>query len=772
MKQHLNFSWEYVPEFKTEYLYSFPNTSTLVDIPHITHKIPTNYFDESIFFHKVIYRKLFQYDQKDKTVILNFDGFMVEADIYLNGINLGHYVSGYRKVSIDISEHIKKENELIVVLDSSENKDVPPFGYAVDYLTFGGIYREVYLDIHEKVYINALRVSGDMNGNIQIYNEIVNPNKEDLRIRYELYFSDSKVSEFNTPIFKYLSPKLWSVDNPNLYTLKAIVEYKDKVITEEVRFGFRSIYVEKSGLYLNDKKVHLMGLNRHQSYPYIGYSATKGLQYEDADILKYVMGVNVVRTSHYPQSKHFLDRCDEIGLLIINEIPGWQHIGNSSKWKEEYYAFVESMVKEEYNHPSLIMHGVRIDESKDDHELYLKGNEIAHRLDKSRPTIGVRNFKNSELLEDIYGYNDFICADMGVGLINPRKAKKNNKPYLVTEYLGHMEPTKSYDNSAQREHHALRHFKVINDNFKHYKNSLGAIGWCAFDYYTHKDFGSGDHICYHGVFDMFRNKKAAYSAYASQTDNFPVLEFISSITPGDKKEANIGKLYIATNADYIDMYRNDIFVKRFYLSFKEFKNLKHPPVVIDDYVGEAFSDTRFKKKDKKRIANILGYVSCYGFSHMKLSHLFVLGYLMIKYHLKYQDLVDLWNKEVASWGGMVKVFTFNAYKDNKLMMSKKLGPSLKFDLDIKPYKTILNHSDTYDMTSVHISMIDEYNNVCVYADRVVEIECKGDIELLSPNKVSLPGGCTTAYVRSLKKGEGTLIIKVDNIAKEIKFIIK
>ena len=226
---------------------------------------------------------------------------------------------------------------------------------------------------------------------------------------------------------------------------------------------------------LNGKKIKLVGLNRHQSYPYVGYAMPKSAQEDDANILKYEAGVNIVRTSHYMQSEHFLNRCDEIGLLVINEIPGWQHISKKEVWRNKHYQNVEQMVIEEYNHPSLVGHGVRIDESQDDHELYLKSNEIVHSLDSTRQTLGVRNFKNSELLEDIYAYNDFVCSDMTKGLDNPKKIKTKNHPYLVSEYLGHMEPTKATDSSKQRIYHALRHALVINDNFKY--DNICSFSW-------------------------------------------------------------------------------------------------------------------------------------------------------------------------------------------------------------------------------------------------------------------------------------------------------
>ena len=160
----------------------------------------------------------------------------------------------------------------------------------------------------------------------------------------------SKTDEFDVP-----KVDKWSISSPNLYTLKTVILENGQ--TYETRFGFRDIRFDNTGFYLNDEKIKLVGLNRHQGYPYIGYAASKSLQEDDADLLKYEVGVNVVRTSHYPQSEHFLSRCDEIGLLVVNEIPGWQHLSESPKWREQCYINTEMMVKTERNHPSLIAHG-------------------------------------------------------------------------------------------------------------------------------------------------------------------------------------------------------------------------------------------------------------------------------------------------------------------------------------------------------------------------------------------------------------------------------
>ena len=199
---------------------------------------------------------------------------------------------------------------------------------------------------------------------------------------------------------------------------------------------------------VNDKLIKIRGANRHQSYPYVGYAMPKRAQYEDAELIK-ELGFNAVRTSHYPQSPDFLDKCDELGLLVFEEIPGWQNVGDES-WQAIAVENVKDMIIRDKNHPSIILWGVRINESGDYHDFYTKTNEIAHELDPYRQTGGVRCFPHSELLEDVYTYNDFVNTGGDTYLRNKCDVTASSKPYLVTEYGGHMFPTKSFDNETRR----------------------------------------------------------------------------------------------------------------------------------------------------------------------------------------------------------------------------------------------------------------------------------------------------------------------------------
>ncbi|HEY9012868.1 MAG TPA: glycoside hydrolase family 2 TIM barrel-domain containing protein, partial [Devosia sp.] len=355
-------------------------------------------------------------------------------------------------------------------------------------------------------------------------------------------------------------------------------------------FGFRTVEFTTEGFLLNGKPLKLRGLNRHQSFPYSGYALGRAAQERDAEILKHELHLNIVRTSHYPQSTWFLDHCDRIGLLVFEEIPGWQHIGGEG-WKAESVENVRRMITRDWNHPSIIIWGVRINESQDDHEFYLETNRLARELDKTRQTGGVRYITDSELLEDVYTMNDFILGNEELGGNRPRTALRpisettglqKPVPYMITEFGGHMYPTKSNDQEQRQAEHVRRHLEVLDAAYGN-PGISGAIGWCAFDYNTHKDFGSGDRICHHGVMDMFREPKFAAYVYASQCEPHEEV-ILKPVTFWARGERNIGgvlPLIVLTNCDEVEFEYGDLPAKRIGPDRENFPHLPHAPVVID-----------------------------------------------------------------------------------------------------------------------------------------------------------------------------------------------
>lgn len=773
---HINFEWKYTPSFNEDYLKpDFDDSSfELVNIPHSNITIPYNNFDEKIYQFESCYRKqiwINKIGNKEK-IYIKFNGVMTYAKVYLNGHYIGEHKGGYTPFRLDLTEHaiLGSYNTLVVYVDSREIDYIPPFGFVVDYLTYGGIYREVSLEYCNITYIETIgiRTKDVLTENPKVFLDLYIHNGdrkakvlnckfkiiEDENIIYEFHNNlnlnnqvNEKITVNENLVEISQSIKLWGIDNPNLYNLKVELIEDEKIVDEHyMRFGFRDINFKTNGFYLNGEKVKLQGLNRHQSFPYVGYAMPKSAQYKDAEILKYDLGVNIVRLSHYPQSNHFMDRCDEIGLLVFDEIPGWQHIGNKD-WQEVSLQNVREMILKDINHPSVIIWGVRINESQDLDEFYIKTNQLARELDDSRPTGGVRNIAESNLLEDVYTYNDFVHTGKNQGLNSKKKITKTDKPYMITEYNGHMFPTKKFDNESHRIEHALRHLNVI-EAMQRDNQILGSIGWCMFDYNTHKEFGSGDKICYHGVMDMYRIPKDAAYVYGSQQDKIPVMHIASSLNIGEYEGSLLEDIYVFTNCDYIKLYKNGEFIKVFYPSKDLYPNLNHPPIIIDDLIGDAIKENeKFSVADSKIVKDILINVSKNGID-LSLIDKLKMAWIFFKYKMNMGHAEDLYTKYFGGWGDAATDYIFEGFIEEKSVLkttkSQVLNPSLLMTVDSK----LLVEDATYDTTRIVVNLLDDWGNNIIYGNDSIIIETEGPIELIGPKVISLIGGSIGFWVKT------------------------
>jgi len=767
---HLNFDWKFgvyqeshLKGFKIESLKS-------VDIPHNAVDILYSHFDETMthglfsYFKKVMIPE----EDRNKTYHLTFEGVGHRAVIYINQIEVFEHLGGYTPFTINITDYVVcgVENTIFVLVDTTENPRIPPFGGVVDYLGYGGIYREVKLEILEKFHIKDVFVEQYGKPIFIIHVELSAPTGHlDLILKDPLghivYHKKIEVSSHKIKYTIQLSEvELWSLNLPNLYELNVKL-LNDHIIDEQtLNFGIREAIFKNDGFYLNGNKIKIRGLNRHQSYPYVGYAMPKNAQIEDADILKFELGLNLVRTSHYPQSKHFLDRCDKIGLLVFEEIPGWQHIGEK-EWKEVSYQDVKDMVIRDRNHPSIILWGVRINESPDDHDFYKKTNEIARSLDPSRQTGGVRNFQFSEFLEDVYTYNDFSHTGKNRGL-DLKKKVTNDVPYLVTEFNGHMFPTKRYDSESHRIEHAKRHLNVLNSMMEPNNKIAGAIGWCMADYNTHQEFGSGDKICHHGVLDMFRIPKVASYAYMQEGINKPFLEVSSTMNIGEYPGGNLEEVYVFTNLDFIKLYKNDEYIKTFYPNRKRYKHLNHPPIVIDDFVGERLAKNEtIESKDAESVKAIFRAIVKHG-NNLSLKHKLKMLMLMKKYKLTRDDGVKLFFKYFGGWGTSEVTYKIEGYQKNQLIKTIYKSNNKLFKYSLETNNRQLKIEETYDVKRFIVRKINQNQELIPFAFDLLEIRCEGSIELIGPNKISLIGGAIGFYVKTKSKGKGRIEVFAEN----------
>ena len=793
MRQYINDNWVFTEQFSDGLIQEMGMASQMepVRIPHTCKETPFHYFDEHIYQMVSGYQRMLyaEEDWEGKAVLLTFDGVGHDSTVYLNGEEIGRHHCGYTAFTLDLSEklHYGEENLLTVRVDSREDLNVPPFGFVIDYMTYGGIYRDVYVDIKEPVYLTELFLKSQSLNFKERTAELVTQvgmNRDELGLFVRQSIKNKRSGERDvlgecsigsgtlTLCYALSEVDFWDTEHPHLYEIKTeLIGGGEVMETIDSRFGFRKAEFKEDGFYLNDKKLKLRGLNRHQSYPYVGYAMPESMQKLDADILKKELGVNAVRTSHYPQSHYFLDRCDELGLLVFTEIPGWQHIGDS-EWKNQAVENVRDMILQYRNHTSIILWGVRINESQDDDEFYVRTNEMAHKLDDSRPTGGVRAIKKSSLLEDVYTYNDFVHDGKNRGCEKKSVVTSDvKKPYLISEYNGHMYPTKNFDCEEHRVEHALRHVRVL-DAVAGEEDIAGSFGWCMFDYNTHKDFGSGDRICYHGVMDMFRNPKFAAAAYACQQENIPVLEISSSMDIGEHPGGNHGEAYIFTNAPKVRMYKNDRLLKEYTKEDTPYKNLLHGPLVIDDYLGDALDAEDFCKQQKAYLKQVLNDYARYGMSGLPKGTLLKAAWLILNYRMSFSSVAPLYTKYVGDWGGAATTYRFEAVDTNGATIHKTVWkkPMTEVVISAEADHTELIERNSYDVALVRIQAKDEVGNILPVYNDPITLEVSGQLELIGPSIISLNGGMGGTYVKTTgESGEGKLTIRSGN-AGEVEII--
>ena len=738
-----------------------------VNLPHHAVEVPFNNFNENMLLGVFSYVK--KLDIKDtwkgKLLKLRFEGVAHQAKVYVNQMLIVEHKGGYTPFDVDLTNHVRygESNELLVVVDSNEDPHIPPFGGVVDYLGYSGIYREVYLYVYEIHHIIDVFIKTDGAKAISI--DVQTSRPEGMLI-YKIKDKDQHVvvkgmvivENEKTTIETFVNePFLWDIDHPYLYQLDLHYDIQQTLMDSVVEmFGIRHVEFLKDGFYLNHRKLKLIGLNRHQSYPYVGYAMPKSIQEEDADILKYNLGLNCVRTSHYPQSKHFIRRADEIGLLVFEEIPGWQYIGNET-WQEQALMDVNDMIMRDRNHPSIMLWGVRINESPDHKTFYQKTNALARSLDPTRQTGGVRNIQHSEFFEDVYTYNDFSHTGNNPGLDQKKKITKN-VPYLVTEYNGHMFPTKKYDTESKRIEHAKRHINVIDAMMKQDNQISGAIGWCMNDYHTHQEFGSGDRICYHGVLDMFRIPKYAAFSYSSQQDHQIVMEVLSTMNIGEHPGGLLPDVYILTNVDYVKLYKNDTFIKTFYPAKEKYPNLKHPPIVIDDLIGESLSTQEgMKPKDAKRAKRIFKAITTYG-NRLPLKYKLSMLMVLKKYKLTINQGVEMFYKHTSGWGSTKLSYRFEGYKKDECVKTITKENMISSRIIVESTRNRLIIGDTHDVLRFVVKKVDQNHEILPYAFDTISIETNKHIALIGPQQISLQGGSIGFYVKSKTKGKG--IVKI------------
>ncbi|MEZ5947380.1 MAG: glycoside hydrolase family 2 TIM barrel-domain containing protein [Hyphomonas sp.] len=347
-----------------------------------------------------------------KSVWLRFEGAMNVAEVYVNGAKVATHLGGYLPFTVDLTDAVEAGEpiDLLVHLDNRDNAITGPKPLKLlDFNMYGGLYREVTLSIHDRLHITDEMLSDTPAGGgvfvtypevsaeearVAVATEVENagatPRSYTLRQRLMrngdvvaqaerrailLAAGDRMTTHLSLDVPQ---PALWSPAKPNLYTLVSEVLDRDQVVdSRRTRIGIRRFEMTPEGFAINGEPLFLRGVNRHQEYPYVGYALSPNADYRDAKLIKEA-GFDYVRLSHYPHSPHFMAAADELGLLLLDAIPGWQYASEDPAFVAQVLDTCRDMIRRDRNHPSVLAWECSLNESWMKGDLVPRFHDMVH----------------------------------------------------------------------------------------------------------------------------------------------------------------------------------------------------------------------------------------------------------------------------------------------------------------------------------------------------------------------------------------------------------
>jgi beta-galactosidase len=488
-----------------------------------------------------------------KKVFLKFDGAMNVADVWLDGAKVGHHLGGYLPFVLDVTDHVKPGSDavLAVRLDNTDNPVTGPKPLnLLDFNTYHGLYRYVHLIVKDRLHITdpilANRPAGggvfvtypkvtSEAATVRLQTHVRNDHSTARRCHVRATLADAhgnRVSSTSSGSItlqggadsdvvqemRVEAPRLWSPLAPNLYTMRVEVVSAGRVVdVEHMRIGIRRIEISRDGFMINGDRMFLRGTNQHQEYPYVGYAVPEAAQYRDARKIKEA-GFDYVRLSHYPHAPAFMDACDELGIVVMNSIPGWQYFGKDPAFTELQYQNCRDMIRRDRNRPSVIMWEVSLNETEMPAEFIAKTHAIAHE-----------EYPGDQCYTCgwTHGYDVFIQARQHGGC-----TKEDDHQCVVSEYgdweyyamtaglnqesWERLSPAES--NSRQLRWQGERAMLQQASNFQEAHNDNRATRafadglWVMYDY----NRGYAPDIESSGCMDIFRLPKYSYWFFRSQ----------------------------------------------------------------------------------------------------------------------------------------------------------------------------------------------------------------------------------------------------------------
>ncbi len=536
-------------------------------------------------------------DWEGRRVEVLFEGALQRTRVWCNDVFLGEYVGGYSAFSFDLTPHLNLDaaNELVVEVDNSYHFDIPP--HRADYTMYGGLYRDAWLVVTDplhlsKVFVDTPNVSQE-SAQVAVRTTVRNDHSEAAEGSLEAIFKgpDGKAMGRSSAAFVLAggsetsvdlnglslpNPALWSPASPNLYTVELALKLKDEIVDQrQQRFGLRWFRFDPNrGFILNGSPLKVQGVNRHQDRAGYGFAVPNRLHREDIELIK-AMGANFVRLAHYPQDPAVLEACDELGLLVWEEIPVVTGVGTEA-FAATAKNMLRDMIEQHYNHPSIVVWGLMNETIRRqlDEELFWTVdlcrdlNALAKELDPSRVTAQAQfAARGTDIFDhsDIRGWNRYFgwYYDDFEGFGEWLDAQREVEPeavIFISEYGAGIKRGYHLENPSQSDftetwgtafHKA--HWKALMER----PWVGGSTVWNMFDFGSEEKGGNIPGINQKGLADFDRRPKDVYYFYQSQWAE-KLMAYIVSHT-WVNRTGRIGEtktLEVFSNGDAVELFLN------------------------------------------------------------------------------------------------------------------------------------------------------------------------------------------------------------------------
>jgi beta-galactosidase len=615
----MNTNWLFGGQYMAGSESSFYDDSNFapVTLPHTVTGLSWQNWDVSSWQQVWIYRRHFSGDNllgahsPGNRIFIDFDGVMVNASVVVNNQVVSNHQGGYLPWSAEVTSKVTAGDNLLAVIVDSRCLPVPPVAVgrgpdSVDFFQPGGIYRDVNLRVLPQALLSDLfampvnvlspqrrvdvectvdsAVTPHADGTLLV--ELLDGSAQIAAQTAKVQVTAPGVSTTKLSLTELGPVGLWSPDSPKLYTVQATLSFPglgSHVLTRQI--GFREASFRPEGFFLNGQRFQIFGLDRHQLYPYAGMAMPARVQRKDVEILKNDFNCNMVRCSHYPQSPHFLDACDELGLLVWEEAPGWHSVSTTPAWQDLVVQNVRDMVTRDRSRPSVIIWGTRLNETTDFPGLWAATRQAAAELDSSRPSSGAMAYYDDvRWNEDVFAYNDYgINLKTGAANLKPPLP---GLPYLITEAVGVEEARPEHfawtDSPALLARQAALHGQVQSLARSNPRYS-GLLAWAGFDYASELS-QDPDNIKWAGVADGFRVPKPGAAIYQSQGDPSvnPVIIPVFFWEPTGAVPAPAPTAMVASNCEQLEVFIDGLHLTTALpaLASPQYSGLVHPPFLI------------------------------------------------------------------------------------------------------------------------------------------------------------------------------------------------